>query len=147
MIASAFEKKKGRRRDGPEIHAGSRLQLELEFELQLDSSWEQEIASTSCSRETVPVNHTEITAKAVRLSARRLAIEQAQISWPIPDMPIEGIEEVDLEEKVTALRNFGSFQQVEVLAQIRGHSIIRHARKRAEGIRASCSQTFTLDFL
>src|SRR5271163_187620 len=81
--------------------------LELHLKLELYSTWEDEIASASGGRKVA----------VIHLSKSRII--RVEIGGPVPNVPIEGIEEVGLEENVTCFRYLRSLQQVEVFAQIR----------------------------
>src|ERR1700733_6633395 len=122
----------------PRIHTNPSLQLELEFKLQLDSSWEEKVAATSGSRKRIPVYDPKGIVGPVRLPRQCVAVIRAKIPWTIPNVPIEGIEEVHLKQNVAAFCNLRAFQQVEILAEIGSHSDVPvNPRRCAESVRAS----------
>src|SRR5579864_902087 len=68
--AAVFSLKKIRppQSDGLSSSQPPSLQLELQFQLQLDASWIEQIAATSSCGKAIPVYDTKITSQPVRLA-------------------------------------------------------------------------------
>ena len=99
---------------------------------------EEQISAASGGGKGIPVYNSKGIVGPVRLPRRRVAVIWPEISRTIPNVPIEGVEEVHLKQKIAAFGDLRAFQQVEILTEIGSHSDVPvNSRRGAESVSAS----------